>query len=111
MTDLNSVQMVTRADFGGVLTGSYQALNGTGFSDDVKIMQIYNGNTTTGIDISLDGTTPHFVVPPSGTLIVDFQTNHSNHSTGAGTLYAHKGQIIYGKTLANPTYLFISGYR
>ena len=110
--DLSSVQCITRADFNpGTLTGSYQSLNGSGFSDDIKIWQLYNGGAV-GIDISLDGINPHLVIPPGGTLIVDLQTNHAdNASNGAGTLNGRKGQIIYGKTLANPTYLFISGYR
>lgn len=113
MAELSSVQMITRADFNpATLTGSYAAMNGSGFSDDVKIMQIYNGSTTLGIDVSLDGINPHFVIPPLGTLVIDFQANHADNSAyGAGTLNGRKGQIIYGKTLANPTFCFISGYR
>lgn len=113
MAELSSVQMITRADFNpATLTGTYQSMNGSGFSDDIKIWQVYNGSTTLGIDISLDGVNPHTVIPPGGTLIVDFQTNHSDNSAyGAGTLNGRKGQIIYGRSLENPTWCFISGYR
>jgi hypothetical protein len=54
----------------------------------------------------------HDFIPPMGTLIVDFQTNHYDGGTyGTGTLNVRKGQIIYGKTASNPTYLQMIGYR
>lgn len=111
--ELSSVQCVIKSQFNPAsLTGSYQALNGTGFSDDVKIWKLYNGSTTVSIDISLDGVNPHDFIPPLGTLIVDFQTNHSAITTfGNGTLNLRKGQIIYGKTAEQPTWLQIIGYR
>ena len=111
--EFSCVQCVTKAEFDpSTLTGSYQALNGTGFSDSVKIYKLYNGSTTVSIDISLDGVTAHDFIPPLGTLIVDFQTNHYDGGTyGTGTLVVRKGQIIYGKTASNPTYLQIIGYR
>lgn len=107
------VQCVTKSQFNPAsLTGSYQALNGTGFSDAVKILKIYNPSTTVSIDISLDGVTDHDFIPPLGTLIVDFQTNHYDGPIyGTGTLNVAKGQILYGKTAAQPTYLQIVGYR
>ena len=106
-------QCVTKAEFNPAsLTGSFQPLNGAGFSDDAKIMKIYNPSTTASIDISLDGVTPHDFIPPLATLIVDFQTNHYDGGTyGTGTLKVRKGQILYGKTASNPTYLQIIGYR
>ncbi len=113
MADLSSVQCVTKASFNPAsLTGSYQAMNGTGFSDDVKIMKMYNGSTTVSIDISLDGVTDHDFIPPLGTLIVDFQAGHADNSAyGAGTLCVRKGQILYGKTATSPNSLQIVGYR
>jgi hypothetical protein len=111
--ELSSVQCVTKSVFNPAsLTGSYQAMNGSGFSDTVKIWKLYNGSTTVSIDISLDGVTDHDFIPPLGTLIVDFQTNHySSPSFGTGTLNLRKGQIIWGKTAESPTYLQIVGYR
>lgn len=111
--DLMQVQCVTKAVFNPAsLTGSYQALNGTGFSDTVKILKLYNGSTTASIDISLDGVTNHDFIPPLGTLIVDFQTNHADSASfGTGTLNIRSGQILYGKTAESPTFLQIIGYR
>lgn len=113
-TELSSVQCVLKTEFNpGSLTGSYQVLNGsTGFSDSVKILKLFNGSTTVSIDISLDGINAHDFIPPQGTLIVDFQSNHSAETTyGSGTLYIRSGQLIWGKTASNPTYLQIIGYR
>ncbi len=111
--ETSRVQCVLKSQFDpDSLTGSYQALNGTGFSDTVKILKIYNGSTTVSIDISLDGVNDHDFIPPLGTLIVDFQSNHYDGPIyGTGTLNVAQGQILYGKTAAEPTYLQIVGYR
>lgn len=111
--ELSCVQCVTKSVFNPAsLTGSYQAMNGSGFSDTVKVWKLYNGSTTVSIDISLDGVTDHDFIPPLGTLIVDFQANHySAPSFGTGTLNLRKGQIIWGKTAESPTFLQIIGYR
>lgn len=111
--DVMYVHCVTKAEFNpAALTGSYQALNGTGFSDSVKILKIYNPSTTVSIDISLDGVTAHDFIPPLGTLIVDFQTNHSSEQTsGTGTLNLRKYQILWGKTASNPSFVQMVGYR
>lgn len=94
------------------LTGSYQVMNGTGFSDNVKILKLYNGSTTVSIDISLDGVNNHDFIPPLGTLIVDFQTNHYDGPIyGTGTLNVRQGQLLWGKTAESPTFLQIIGYR
>ena len=113
MADLSSVQCVTKSVFNpATLTGSYQAMNGTGFSDDVKILKIYNPSTTVSIDVSLDGVNPHDFIPPLATLIVDFQANHSDNSSySSGCLRVRKGQILYGKTAESPTFLQIIGYK
>lgn len=120
--ELSRVQCVLKAQFNPAsLTGSYQPLNGAGsqsdaaqvgFSDSAKILKIYNPSATISIDISLDGVNDHDFIPPLGTLIVDFQTNHYDGPIyGTGTLNVAKGQILYGKTAAQPTYLQIVGYR
>jgi hypothetical protein len=112
-TEPNYVQCVLKAQFDPTtLTGSYVALNGTGFNDTVKILKIFNPSQTIAVDISLDGVNDHDFIPPRGTLIVDFQANHFNWpSTAAGTLNVMVGQILYGKTAAQPTFLQIVGYR
>ena len=120
--DLMGVQCVLKAQFNPAsLTGSYQVLNGAGsqsnasiigFSDAAKILKIWNPSTTISIDISLDGVSDHDFIPPLGTLIVDFQTNHADgSSSGTGTLNVRMGQLIWGKTAAQPTFLQIIGYR
>jgi hypothetical protein len=120
--ETSRVQCVLKAQFNPAsLTGSYAPINGAGtqsdtaqvgFSDTVKILKIYNPSATVGIDISLDGVNDHDFIPPSGTLIVDFQTNHYDSSSfGTGTLNVAQGQILWGKTAAQPTYLQIVGYR
>jgi hypothetical protein len=120
--DFQGVQCVLKAQFDpGALTGSYQPMNGAGtqsnvltvgFSDSVKIMKIWNPSTTISIDISLDGVNDHDFIPPLGTLIVDFQTNHADGSTsGTGTLNLRLGQIIWGKLAAHPSFVQIIGYR
>lgn len=110
--ELSSVQCVTKAEFNPAsLTGSFQAMNGTGFSDDIKILKIYNPSTTVSIDVSLDGVTAHDFIPPLATLIVDFQTNHYSAPHNQGTLNVRKGQILYGRTASNPSFVQFIGYR
>ncbi len=111
--NLMSVQCVLKTQFNPAsLNGTYQAMNGTGFSDTVKIMKLYNGSTTVSIDISLDGVSDHDFIPPLGTLIVDFQAGHADYSSyGSGTLNVRKGQILYGKTAEQPAYLQMIGYK
>lgn len=94
------------------LTGTYQTMNGTGFSDTIKILKIYNPSTTVSIDVSLDGVNNHDFIPPLSTLIVDFQGNHSATTTqGNGTLNVSAGQVLWGKTAEFPTRLQMIGYR
>jgi hypothetical protein len=96
MAELDSVQWVTRGVFNTALLGpAYTALNGTGFSDDIKMMTIFNGSAT-GIDISFDGVTDHTFWPAGATLVLDF---------------LRKGQIIYGKTSTVSTQLIMAGAR
>lgn len=113
MADLSSFECIPAVSFDlSGLSGTFQALNGTGFADDIKILKIFNPSTTTGVDISYDGVTKHDYWPPGATIIIDFQTNHSDNSAyGAGTLYGRKGQIIWGRTSSTSTQLQIAGYR
>ena len=113
MVDISSFQAIPAVSFDlTTLTGSFQSLNGSGFSDDIKIMKIFNPSATTGVDISYDGVNKHDYWPPGATLIIDFQTNHAdNASNGAGTLNGRKGQIIYGRTSSTSAQLQIAGYR
>jgi hypothetical protein len=111
--ELMSVQCVTKAVFNPAsLSVTYQAMNGTGFDDTIKILKIYNPSTTVSIDVSLDGVNNHDFIPPLSTLIVDFQTNHADSASyGAGTLNVRRGQILWGKTAESPTFLQMIGYK
>lgn len=120
--DLMRVQCVLKAQFDPAsLTTSFQPLNGAGtqsdanqvgFSDTVKILKIWNPSSTISIEISLDGVNVHDFIPPRGTLIVDFQANHADSASfGTGTLNVAEGQLIWGRTAEEPTYLQIVGYR
>lgn len=113
MADLTSMQAITMAVFDtATLTGTYATLNGTGFSDDIKILKIYNGSTV-GVTVSYNGgTNDQDFYPAGSTQILDLQTNHADNSAyGAGTLYGRKGQIIMGKGSAGSGNLYIIGYR
>lgn len=93
------------------LTGSFQPVFTDGFADNIKIMEVYNGGSV-AIDVSYDGTTLHAVWPAGATLIIDFQTNHSdNPPYGSGTLGGRRGQNVWVRTSVNPTWLTIGGYR
>ena len=108
----SKLQCVPKAEFDvATLTGSYQAMNGTGFPQAVKILKIFNPSTTVSIDVSLDGVVAHDFIPPLSTLIVDVQTNHNTDArSSSGALRVGVGQILYGKTAAHPTYLQMIGY-
>lgn len=105
-------EAIDRAVFDtSTLTGSYQVMNGSGFSDDIKELKIFNGSDT-GVDVSYDGSTDHDFYPAGSTFILDIQANHATRAThGSGTKYGRKGQKIWGKGTAGTGNLYIIGYR
>lgn len=111
--ELDSVQAITLAQYSTALTGSFVSMNGTGFSDNIKLLKIYVGSTyPLGVDISYDGVTLNDYWPPGATIIFDFQANHAdNPPYGSGTKIGMVGQIIYGRTPVAPTSISIAGYR
>lgn len=112
MVDLATVQAVPLVAFDpATLTGLFAPVNAPGFPSDIKILKMFNGGTV-GVDISLDGVTLHDYWPAGATLIIDFQTNHSDSSSyGAGTLSLRQGQIIWARTGTNTAFVKISGFR
>jgi hypothetical protein len=95
----------------GTLTGTFQPLFANGFSDNIKIMEVYHGGSV-ALDVSYDGINLHAVWPPGATIIVDFQANHGdNPPYGSGTLNGRAGQNIWVRTSVNPTWLTIGGFR
>lgn len=120
--ETSRVQCVLKAQFNPAsLTGSYQVINGAGtqsdagqigFSDSAKIFKVYNPSNSVSIDISLNGVDDHDFIPPLGTMIIDFQSNHYDGPVYAsGTLNVPAGQLIWAKTAAQPTYIQLVGYR
>ncbi len=111
--DLMRLQAIPKAQFDPAsLTTSFLALNGSGFADNIKILQMYNPSNIISVDLSLDGVTAHAFLPPKATLIIDLQTNHADGPIyGTGTLYGAQGQIIYGRLATQPTFLQIMGWR
>lgn len=113
MADLSSFQAITMAVFNTAsLTGTYASLNGSGFSDDIKVLKIYNGSNV-GITVSYDnGEHDQDFFPAGATQILDLQTNHAdNSSNGSGTLNGRKNQMLMGKGSAGVGSFYIIGYR
>jgi hypothetical protein len=110
--ELSSFQAILAESFDlTTLTGTFQPLNGSGFSDDLKMFKIYNGSAV-GVDISYDGVNKHDFWPSGATIIFDFQANHSAATTtGNGTLNGRQGQIVWGRTSSTATQLNMAGYR
>lgn len=121
--ELNSFTCIEMAVFdASTLTGTFQGMNlaaqqpvgsNIGFSDDIKVLKIYNDGST-GVTISYDNVKSDDYLPSKGTMIIDLQANHRNNSSySSGTLNGRKGQIVYGKGTASSAGLniYISGYR
>ena len=108
----NFVQAVPVLQFDPAsLTGSFQAMSVSGFSEAVKVLHMYNGSTS-AVDVSLNGTDLHAVWPAGGTLVIDLQANHQSVApSSGGVLNARKGQNIWVRTSVNPTWLTVGGFR
>jgi hypothetical protein len=110
--ELDSFQAIPASQFNpATLTGTFQPVFAAGFPDNIKIMEVYNGGAV-AMDVSFDGINLHEVWPSGATLVIDFQTNHSDHPPyGSGTLNGRAGQNVWVRTSVNPTWLTIGGYR
>lgn len=106
----NFVQAITLVVYDtSALTGSFAALNGSGTTQPLKILKIYNASDV-GITLSLNGSTNHDFMPAGGTFLLDVQANASKVAGGDGSWLVKKGQIIYGKGSAGTGNLYITGY-
>ena len=98
------------------LTGTFQLIFASGFPDNIKIMEVYNGSAV-AMDYSFDGTTLHGVWPAGATLIIHCTTTiitGHNPPTGSGSSERSSwSNNVWVKrvSLVNPTYLTIGGYR
>ncbi len=92
------------------LSGSYQAVNPSGFPLPIKIFKFWN-TSSSGITVSYDGVNDHDYYQASGGMILDLQTNHENTSAyGSGTLNGRAGQVIYVKGSTSAGTLYLVGY-
>ncbi len=92
------------------LTRAYQPINGTGLSNDVKILRIINDSDQT-ITISYDSLNDSDVILAESSETFEFQANAQEVPEGAGIKYARKGQIIYAKGAAGTGNIYVGGYR
>jgi hypothetical protein len=97
----------------------YTYYTGSGFPDNIKTLQFYNGSTVpvtmsfkqivnSGSVVNV----PNFYLPVGGTFVLDIQANHANNSAyGSGTLNGRVGQRIWGNATAGTGSIYISAFR
>jgi hypothetical protein len=96
---------------GGALSGSYQAINTSGFPEACFLIRIVNDNST-NITISYDGINDHDQLAgtiagvPRETLVIDLTSNPAL----SGYLFFAKGTIVYVKGSAGAGSIYLSGY-
>jgi len=110
MSNSNRLKFEPLVNFdASTLTGTYQAVNGSGFIDPLNIIKIYNSSTSLVL-LSTDGATDEDFVPPGGTFIIDVEANADDNGQGVGHWSVPKGTVIYAKTSSNTDRLIIAGY-
>lgn len=108
MSDKNVIEPIPRASFAASgLTGSYQAIDASGFDNAVVMIKMYNGGST-GVDVSWDGSTDHDFMPSGATLIMDIATNANKANQ---KFAAEAGQKIYLKGTAGTGTFYLSAWR
>lgn len=108
MGDKNVLEPIPRASFDTAnLTGSYQAIDASGFDSPVVVVKMYNGGSV-GVDVSWDGSTDHDFMPSGATLILDISANKNKENQ---KLAGEKGQIIYLKGSAGTGLYYLSAWR
>ena len=112
MADENRLGFETLINFdASTLTGTFQAINGTGTGEPLVAFKFYNSGSNLVI-FTYNGVDEHDFVPPGGTFIFDVQTNAvgwGNSSSGYKALPA--GTVISAKTSSNTDRLVMVGYR
>lgn len=108
MSDKNVIQPIPRASFDvSGLTGSYQAIDASGFDNAVVVIKMYNGGST-GVDVSWDGSVDHDYMPSGSTLILDVAANRNK----ADQKFASEaGQKIYLKGTAGTGNFYLSAWK
>lgn len=103
----NKVKAIARTVIAGsALTTSYQAINSSGLPQACFRITLFN--TTNGvIDVSYDGSTDNDIIPASGSLTIEAQTN--NQPSAHVALFA-KGQVVYVKGSSGSGSVYLIGY-
>ena len=105
MAAKNKLDAVVRNTFNcASLTGSYQAINPGGFSNDLAIYKMYNGGSLT-VDISFNGIDDHDFIPSGGTFILDIQANKEGDRAAWPA-----GRETFVKGTANAGIIYETGY-
>ncbi len=112
MSDSNRLDFETLINFdASTLTGTFQAINGSGSSDSFIAFKIYNSSSNL-IIFTYNGVDEHDFVPPGGTFIFDAQTNSdSSGNSAAGHKSLPAGTVVSAKTSSNTNRLLMVGYR
>lgn len=88
------------------LTGSYQAINSSGFPEQMLSIDIYN-KSSTDITVSFDGTTDNLYIP-TGTART-FSSNAISSQT-ADSVKFPKGLVVYVKGTAGTGNVYLTGF-
>lgn len=109
MPDNSRFQSVPMATFdAATFTGVFVPLNPGGLAEPIKVLSMYNGSDRLVI-ISLNGVTPHAVLPIGGTLIKDLQTNADKSGIFSGEWLGGQGQVFWGMAAAGTGNIYIMG--
>jgi len=109
-TDYNSLERETIINFdASTLTGSYQKISGSGFTNPGKAFKIYNSSSSL-VALSSNGIDDHDFVPPTSLFIFDIQTNADGTGGRQGVWQLKKGEDIYARTISNTDRLLVASY-
>jgi hypothetical protein len=88
------------------VTGTYAAVNSSGFAEPLIILRVVNGSTT-AVTISYDGTNDHDYLPSGDTLTLNFQANAQPSNW---TAQMRSGTVIWVKGTAGTGNIYVAGY-
>lgn len=104
----NTIVPITRVTFdSSTLTTSYQAINGTGFSQPLIVLRIVN-NSNRDIDISFDGVNDHDFLEDAGVFQLGSQSNALPPSNIA--LFSKNTRIYFKAASAGTGNIYLVGY-
>jgi hypothetical protein len=108
----NKIKTIPLTSFDSAsLTGSYQAINSSGFEESIFLMRLIN-DATTDITISYDGITDHDHLAgtaasiPRETLQIDL----TQKPAASGYVFFPKGTVVYIKGIAGVGTIYLSAY-